>query len=473
MPCAAPLGAEAAREEAEGLLLLLQTCERAPAGAKAEFLLRSRNEGTPTTGHVLRLRHGPIYHAVVPFASEEALRAELAGFDWEGNAGGDGDERLLDAMRRRLRLFEAPAPPGAAGEPLGPEWPGAAALAAARPCAAAARLLGKVVLVCGGGLSLRDDRVHVREALQRLLHADAQVDEGGGAGGDGWAASLLASECTVYGPSELLEGGLELVDAPGTNDEDPARHAATRAAVRAADALVVVTGSEATSSALGALEACGVLDEMLAAGPGARPVALLSTCGESRGNLLSNADLLGRAGAGARAAMARAAEASLARLEDRLRRAHRRLPPEARAAAGEEAAAVARAMAAVRARSGSCLPLLWASNLAHPDPAFHASAAVAQTGGPAVLEVLVRLRGGGGWAKPAGRAAAGLLAACDAELLPAAGAGGGAGGRLSREAAGMCGEALEMLCGPRRVELAMTMKAQGELDRMVCRRERE
>ena len=472
-----PLVASAAREEAEGLLRLLRACERVATGDKFEFLLRSRSEGTPTTGHVIRLRHGPIYHAVVPFAGEEELRAMLGGFDWERNAGGgDGDERLLDAMRRRLRLFEAPAAPGwggggNGGEPL-EEWPGEEAFAAARPRAAALRYMGKVVVVCGSGSSLRDDRVHVREGLRRLLHGEEGGDE---EGGDGWAASLLAAEAAVYGPSDLLEGGLELVDAPGTNDDDPVRHAAARAAVRGADAVLALLGSEVPASVLEALEACGALGEMLAPGAGAeRPVGLLHTCGESRGNLLSNEGLLGRAGAGARAALQRAAEGSLARLEDRLRRAHRRLPPEARAAAGEEAAAAARAARAARGLTRSCLPLLWASNLAHPDPAFHASDAAQKAGGGgAAFELLLRLSGGlsGGGSRPGpvGRAAAELHAACDPAGMPREGGAAG-GGRPSRGAAGLYGEVAGLLGG--RVDKAVESSMVGELDRMVCRRGR-
>ena len=60
-------------------------CETVPVGKKLEYLLSSRTKIGSTTGHIVKVQHGRIVHALVKFQSEQDLLEELLEFDWDEN----------------------------------------------------------------------------------------------------------------------------------------------------------------------------------------------------------------------------------------------------------------------------------------------------------------------------------------------------------------------------------------------------
>ena len=335
-----------------------RTHTQIPSGSRLEYLLASRTAGGSTTAHIVRVRAARIAHAVVWYQTEAELREALTTFDWEGNdCDREGDRRLFEARKRQLALFSLTA------------WPGSEAFRAARVAPAVKGLLGRTVLVWGAGLSLRDDRIHVRRELRGLLGEEEEGEDGCGKPWPGMAVREVA----VYLPSDILECGLEFLDVPGTGDECPLKFAATCAAVRPgrADAVLAVVGAELTTPVLDMLEISGDLRGLLLEGGEGgggrwRPVALVHTCGENRANLLNNAGLSGRKGRDAESSLQKSATKSLGKLRGRLEAVYDKLEPCDQTIAGPKAAAVDRAVQAVRTVTVSCLPLLWASNVAHP-----------------------------------------------------------------------------------------------------------
>ena len=394
------------------ILKLTFTFLQRPGGSRLEYILASRSEGGSTTAHVVRLRAGRNVHAVAVYESETDLREKLLSFDWIGNAKPEGDAKLLEARKRQLALFSLE------------DWPGDEQFRSTPLAPSVAGHLGRVVLICGAGLSLRDDRIHVRRHLREMLLVPSDADE---PGAQPWVGMAI-KEVVVYLPNELLETGLELVDAPGTADACPLKFAATCEAVRAAGAVVAVVGAELTAPVLDVLENSGDLAGLLLHGAGWRPLALVHNCGESTSNLSSNEDLRGRQGKQALLSLQTSAAKSLGKLRTRMRVIFDRLSPEEQESLGNKEAAVDRAVTAVR--EVSCLPLLWASNMAHP---AGDTTVAEQAKGAELLQLLVDIREDLACAKDAGAADEPVAALLKELEAAAALRHGGAEGRVLPE----------------------------------------
>jgi len=107
------------------------------------------------------------------------------------------------------------------------------------------------VIVSGRGFHPLDDRIYVRDKLAERLTDKTQ--------------SCVIEQCFVYCPSELLERGLELIDAPGANDADPFKINVLHKTVTEASNVLCVSKREleADSAVLGLFQECDVFGKIL------------------------------------------------------------------------------------------------------------------------------------------------------------------------------------------------------------------
>ena len=111
--------------------------------------------------------------------------------------------------------------------------------------AEAEALLGKFLLFCGRGERLHSDRRLVREQLKStaLDNESEQVRK-----------IYLLKKVWAFGPWLLLQGGKEIVDAPGSGDLTPLHRRQLRNAIEAADHVILV-GEANIAAPVGALQA--------------------------------------------------------------------------------------------------------------------------------------------------------------------------------------------------------------------------
>jgi len=162
---------------------------------------------------------GKIYHLVIRYKTEEEIRAELAGYDWDQLEGLDlDDDDNSEVANANYKLGMLLAVSG-----LGLEKP--KSIGEVQICdAVREKLATRYEIVAGRGRKLLDDRLYVRARLWELMR-DHTVP-------------YLLQECVVYMPADVLEG-VELIDAPGTGVVSPQEQRALQDVLETADAVVV------------------------------------------------------------------------------------------------------------------------------------------------------------------------------------------------------------------------------------------
>ena len=268
----------------------------AGAGPMPEFIHRTGAEGCATTRVCAASRYGACYHMFHEMQTAEELTADLARFArrerarrlraaaagglfqalqelteeerlerahlfavWNaavadacllGGGGSDGMAMAAyeDTPAAQLpALLTRPAEPAPGDIPLHPQ---------------AAAVLGKFLLRAGNGHNLHLDRALIREQLRQLASSDAGGAPAGGQAALDARAQYLVRKAWAFGPWLALQGGKELVDAPGTADPTPLHRRQLRAAIEGADHLILVgeTNVEAPQGTLEALADCGALE---------------------------------------------------------------------------------------------------------------------------------------------------------------------------------------------------------------------
>ncbi len=167
---------------------------------------------------------GKIYHLVIRYKTEEEIRAELAGYDWDQLEELDLDDDNSEVANAKYKLGMLLAVAGLEdADPEGVEKP--KSIGEVQICdAVREKLAARYEIVAGRGRKLLDDRLYVRARLWELMR-DQTVP-------------YLLQECVVYMPADVLEG-VELIDAPGTGVVSPQEQRALQDVLETADAVVV------------------------------------------------------------------------------------------------------------------------------------------------------------------------------------------------------------------------------------------
>lgn len=103
-----------------------------------------------------------------------------------------------------------------------------------RICKDVSALLGQAFIYYGPGECVQHDRIYIKEVLKEKLSN---------------VHAMLLKEVRVFVPCTLLEGGLELVDAPGTEDADPIKYRQLAEQIERADHIVTLLDKDLDSAA--------------------------------------------------------------------------------------------------------------------------------------------------------------------------------------------------------------------------------